>query len=109
MSVLCKAYASIDRGHASLLGMLDLSAAFDTVDHTMLLGRLSSVYGLSGSVHAWMVSFLTDRTQTVFFDGLSSRCSSLNCDVPQVFSFCYTHLMLLSLQNAGISLYICLC
>jgi Reverse transcriptase (RNA-dependent DNA polymerase) len=30
-----------------------------------------------------VVSFLTDRTQTVFFDGLSSRCSPLNCGVPQ--------------------------
>ena len=80
---MSKAYAAIDLGMVSLLGLLDLSAAFDTVDHAILLNRLSSTYGLTGSVHAWMTSFLSDRTQVVAFDGSTSRCSALDCGVPQ--------------------------
>jgi len=46
----------------TLLGLLDLSAAFDCVDHSMLLDRLWSAVGLPDSVLDWVRSFLTDRT-----------------------------------------------
>lgn len=61
--------------------MLDLSAAFDTVHHEVLMDRLSAV-GVQGKAWALLKSFLTDRTQTDL-GGCSSRPFSLPCGVPQ--------------------------
>ena len=51
-----------DRGKISLLVLLDISAAFDTVDHGILLGRLSEL-GIGGLALAWVCSFLEDHTR----------------------------------------------
>jgi len=60
----------------TLLGLLDMSAAFDTVDFTILLHRLETSYSLSGTVLKWLTSFVTDRTQIVALDGNSSPFTS---------------------------------
>ena len=47
------------------LVLLDLSAAFDTIDHDTLLSRLSARFGFAGSVLKWFRSYLQDRFQSV--------------------------------------------
>lgn len=57
--------------------MLDLLAAFDTVDHTVLLSRLALHAGLQGTVLQWFSSYLTDRTFAVMVDNYSSSSAPL--------------------------------
>ena len=52
---------AIDKRHCVMLLLLDLSAAFDTVDHDILLTRLHSKYSISGIALEWFRSYLTNR------------------------------------------------
>uniref|UniRef100_A0A803THP9 ribonuclease H n=1 Tax=Anolis carolinensis TaxID=28377 RepID=A0A803THP9_ANOCA len=72
----------LDRGSVSLLVLLDLSAAFDTVDHGILLGRLAGM-GLGGTVLQWLHSFLEGRSQMVSLGDACSAPQPLTCGVPQ--------------------------
>ena len=63
--------------------LLDLSAAFDTVHHPTLLHRLSHRYGIRGTAHQWLTSYLSDRQQFVTIGGERSRLETKTCDVPQ--------------------------
>jgi len=57
----------------TLLGLLDTSATFDTVDFEILLRRLETSYRLlNGTVLKWLTSFVIDRTQVINFDGNTS-------------------------------------
>ena len=71
-----------DSKQVSLLTLLDLSAAFDTIDHSILLTRLNETFGISNTALSWFESYLSDRTQTVSVNGILSSPSSLNCGVP---------------------------
>ena len=72
-----------DQGQVTLLSLLDLSAAFDTVDHDLLLQRLSTTFGINGVAHDWITSFLTNRTQQVVHGGVKSAHVQLTSGVPQ--------------------------
>ena len=71
-----------DRGEVSLLVLLDLSAAFDTIDHSRLLERLRLRCGISGSAMAWIKSYLADRFQSVQIGSQSSKPCRMTCGVP---------------------------
>jgi len=74
---------SIDQQKVSALVLLDLSAAFDTIDHQILISRLSSTFGISGSALSILSSYLTNRSQFVTIDSSSSSSSKLLTGVPQ--------------------------
>ena len=83
LKVLSDVYQAADMGKITLLGMLDLSAAFDTVDHQILLNRLRHSFGITGTVLRWISSYLTGRTQFVRFNGSTSRITTVTSGVPQ--------------------------
>ena len=63
--------------------MLDLSAAFDTVDHSILLDRLHVAFGIGGAALGWIRTFLPARTQQVLYLGSLSSVGQLAFGVPQ--------------------------
>ena len=73
---------TLDNKRGVLLFLLDLTAAFDTVDHTLLLACMRSV-GFIGVAHKWFESYLTSRTQTVCLGLTQSDPSELLQGVPQ--------------------------
>ena len=74
---------SLDNGSCAILVLLDLSAAFDTIDHGILLRRLEVEVGLQGKVLEWFRSYLTGRSFTVKLGNASSSAASIACGVPQ--------------------------
>ncbi len=67
----------------SIFILLDLSAAFDTVDHTVLLSRLESVFGATETALDWFRSYLIDRSNIVFMDCHKSEVGPVSSGVPQ--------------------------
>jgi len=67
----------------SCLCLLDLSAAFDTIDHNILITRLSSWFGIHGSVHSWFKSYLSSSSFRVKCDDNLSSFHTSSCGVPQ--------------------------
>ncbi len=72
-----------DSGDTVALVLLDLSAAFDTVDHNVLLSRLEQVVGIRGSALNWFQSYLTNRSFSVNIGKFHSSSVPLTCGVPQ--------------------------
>ena len=75
--------SAIDNKKCVILILLDLSAAFDTIDHDKLLNHLTVNYGIEGMALKWLRSYLTERTQTVKIKDVKSREHTLKCGVPQ--------------------------
>ena len=71
-----------DASSSAILLMLHLSAAFDTVDHDILLSRLSNVYGITGNALDWFRSYLTGRIQRVVIEDAVSVDQELGFGVP---------------------------
>ena len=72
----------IDGRDVSLTIFMDLSKAFDTLDHHIVLKKLN-YYGIEGPALNWFSSYLTGRQQYVELDGVSSSFSQLSTGVPQ--------------------------
>ena len=67
----------------TLLALLDLSAAFDTVNYEVLLKRLHTDVSIRGKVPDWFKSYLNERSQRIVIQGAMSRQFDLDCGVPQ--------------------------
>ena len=76
-------YSIICIPSAAVLILLDLSAAFDTIDHNILIDKLKSEFGIKGDVIKWIVSYLTKRTYRVKIKNASSIIFNLIFGVPQ--------------------------
>ena len=75
--------SAIDNQSYVILLLLDLSAAFDTVDHKILLQRRSCRFGIKGKALSWFKSYLENRKQIVNVKGETSYSMDLRCGVPQ--------------------------
>ncbi|KAI8505783.1 hypothetical protein Bbelb_161360 [Branchiostoma belcheri] len=73
---------NMDKGLMTSVVLLDYSAAFDLVDHTLLLKKLA-VYGFSADALSWIQSYLSDRNWQVYANGAYSQTRVLQCGVPQ--------------------------
>ena len=73
----------IDSGNEVVLVMLDLSAAFDTIDHALLLQRLQHRYGIGCTALKWFQSYLHNRQQSVVVKNTFSLSKTLLHGVPQ--------------------------
>ena len=73
----------MDSKYITLLSLLDLSAAFDTIDHSILLTRMEKTFGIKGTALAWFESYLTGRTQYVKIGNSRSEDVPLQFGVPQ--------------------------
>ena len=74
---------ALDNRQCVGLVLLDLSAAFDTIDHEVFLRRLKEDYGITGGVNDWMHSYLKDRSQSVVINGTLSDKIDLEYGFPQ--------------------------
>jgi hypothetical protein len=85
-TALCRVYndmiLNMDAGKCTLLLLLDLSAAFDTVDHCLLLDDLFSL-GVTGGAFQWFRSYLANRRFCVVIEDKCSDMSTLTTGVPQ--------------------------
>ena len=74
---------AMDKGRVTALTLLDLSAAFDTIDHNILLHRLQSWFGITGSALDWVASYLSERKQKIKLNGILSTDAYIPSGVPQ--------------------------
>ena len=83
LRVLSDILQAVDRGDTAALILLDLSAAFDTVDHAILLQRLQTTFGIDDSAHRWFQSYLSCRHQYVRRGSARLTIVYLICDAPK--------------------------
>ena len=73
----------MEKQEVTALIAIDLSAAFDTVDHNILLDVLKSQYGVCATAFNWLDSYLRPRSYRVKIESTMSAPRQLQCSVPQ--------------------------
>ena len=81
MFLVDKISKALHDGDYALGVFIDFSKAFDTVNHEILLSKLW-FYGIQGPAHAWLTSYLNNRSQYVSFNDLDSSHKKNLCGVP---------------------------
>ena len=76
-------FLSLIKGNISVLALLDISSAFDTIDHTILVHRLHTDFGFTDTVLQWFSSYLTDRTHYVSLCNHCSDFAPVHSGIPQ--------------------------
>ena len=82
LTLIDKISSAIDKGEYVIGLFLDLSKAFDTINHRILFDKLYK-YGVRGIALDWVKDYLSNRKQFVHFNGISSNQSDITCGVPQ--------------------------
>ena len=75
---------AVDRDGGAILVLLDLSAAFDTLDHSLILHTLEHQVGVTDLALQWLASYLRDRKQLVRIGDVSSEVADLIYGVPPI-------------------------
>ena len=103
---------AMDREQITLLGIFDLSAAFDTVDHVIFLKRLDVGFGNRGNASNWLASYLTGRSQQVSVHVIRASTFYLDFGVPQgsvlgpVLFLLHTADLVAFVQDFGLSVHV---
>ena len=74
----------LDRGNCSIGIFIDLSKAFDTADHKLILRKMEH-YGIRGNALLWFTSYLSYRTQDASLNHTNSQTLPVTCEEPQGF------------------------
>ena len=74
---------TLDEKGKVVLVMLDLSSAFDTINHNILMNRLQHSVGITDSELSWLHSYITERYQRIAVDNATSADCVMKCGVPQ--------------------------
>ena len=82
LNIIDQISTEMDNRRYSVGIFLDLSKAFDTIDHNILLTKLE-IYDIGGVALQWFASYLSDRTQLVSIAQSNSSTSLIKCGVPQ--------------------------
>ena len=82
LSTVDELYSSLDTDNIVAGIFLDISKAFDCVNHSILLDKLYN-YGIRGKLFSWFDSYLKNRKQYTCVNGVLSQIANINCGVPQ--------------------------